>query len=838
MSDSSTTQMASAAETKQASPRDLSNLDFNSSDMSDSPTTTTASTAETKQASPRDLSNFDFPALDRSKNQFRLLVLAPGDFDDEITATIVTRCLPSLPAGYNHKPHLIELTAIHDNLSIASSTGTEIQIEELLRWERLYGELMELYMMTLRKSHAPDASGRYNISVPKESDVGRLLEMRHLFIEEVRQYQSKSCNLSEVVDAMQTLISRLEAGFAFGPAFQPAFHDYIAVSYCCGDQRILKDITLNNARVQIPASAERALRGIRSKYRASNFWIDAICINPSDSKERTHQVLLMSKIYSSAYSTIVRLESAGDVADRLLSACFVDYKTQRNDYPEVMWNAKSFIDSNSAVPETLRNTTQNLLRSLLVYLNQPWFGRLWVYQEVLLSQYVIVSVGRNLTSWAMIRIAIEYFECLSPAPELWDGVNVSGLRVSTPWRARRNGHENGSSTQPRNPEFYLGYTPPSLTSLLLETIPLECLDPRDKVYALLGLTSWSVKRKTLPSELEPDYTLPVSECMRNATLAAIREEMSLECLTLPTWTRQDQSWPSWVVPWHKLEVDRNRRSHLNIPNDIARYSWIPDCSRGQKVNLDNLRQPDRPDSLFLEGNIWSEVVGVSDVINPQDLMGLSFEMKLREVIRSVENLFAGRYSRGQLCTFLMMMLWWKAVDLSEKSRRMSVGDAVSGSALQSSGEHVEDRNYSDERTRRDDSESGPEEPARLKRLVERLLAEAHAPRDHEKSSAAPWRGWSAEYAEGLDCFISTSRFYLGKLRQTGSSVHIFGCGPQDMEAEDAVVVLRGSRAPVILRQEQTWFLWVGPAFPLALLDEESCLGSPSCGDHSVVFEIR
>ena len=53
--------------------------------MSDSPTTTTDSTAETEQASPRDLSNFDFPALDRSKNQFRLLVLAPGDFDDEIT---------------------------------------------------------------------------------------------------------------------------------------------------------------------------------------------------------------------------------------------------------------------------------------------------------------------------------------------------------------------------------------------------------------------------------------------------------------------------------------------------------------------------------------------------------------------------------------------------------------------------------------------------------------------------------------------------------------------------------------------------------------------------------
>jgi hypothetical protein len=526
-----------------------------------------ASAAETKQASPRDLSNFDFPALDRSKNQFRLLVLAAGDFDDEITATISTKYWPTLPADYNHQPHLTELTAIHDNLSTASSTGIRVQVEELLRWERLYGELMELYAATLCKS--PDASGKHRFTAPHQSDIGRLMDMKHLFIGELKQYQSKSCNLSEA-DAMQALISRLEGEFGF----ELPFHKYAAVSYCCGNQRIQVYITLNDVRVQVPASAAHALRGIRHDKFPISVWIDAICINPSDSKERTHQVLLMSKIYSSAYSTIVRLESAGDVADQLLSACLVDYHrtltASLSKCPELIWNAKELIDGNSAVSESLRNATLNLFQSLLVFLNQPWFSRLWVYQEVLLSQFVYVSVARDCIGWTLIRMAIEYYECLSPAPELWDGVNVSGLRVSTPWRARRNGHED-NPTESRNSQFYLGYTPPNLTSLLVETIPLECLNPRDKVYALLGLTSWSVQRKTLPSELEPDYTLPVSECMRNATLAAIGEEMSLECLTLPIWARQDQSWPSWVVPWHKLEVDRNRQYHLNIPNDVARY---------------------------------------------------------------------------------------------------------------------------------------------------------------------------------------------------------------------------------------------------------------------------
>jgi hypothetical protein len=186
---------------------------------------------------------------------------------------------------------------------------------------------------------------------------------------------------------------------------------------------------------------------------------------------------------------------------------------------------------------------------------------------------------------------------------------------------------------------------------------------------------------------------------------------------------------------------------------------------------------------------------------------------------------------------LVMMLWWKALDFS-KSRRMSAGDAVSSSALQSSREHVEDRNYSDERTRRDDSESGPEEPTRLQRLVERLLAESHATLGHEKSSAAPSSKWSANFTEGLDCFVSTSRFYLDESLLDGSSGHIFGCGPKDMEAEDTIVVLRGSRAPVILRREQTWYLWVGPAFSFALHDEESCLMTPCCGEDIRIFEIR
>jgi hypothetical protein len=174
------------------------------------------------------------------------------------------------------------------------------------------------------------------------------------------------------------------------------------VSYCCGDQTILEDINLNDVSVQIPASAARALRGIR-RDQILNVWIDAVCINPGDPNERTHQVLLMSNIYSSACQTFVWLESEGEEAENLLTAGALDcqQQLQRHDL-SVTTDLKALIYGDSELPESVRDAAWKLFASLLVYLKQPWFSRLWVYQEVLLSQKVWFQAGPVKLTWAII----------------------------------------------------------------------------------------------------------------------------------------------------------------------------------------------------------------------------------------------------------------------------------------------------------------------------------------------------------------------------------------------------------------------------------------------------
>lgn len=499
--------------------------------MSHHPAANLALCTEEKDGSASDTHSLIYQPLDRSKSQFRVLRLSPGNPSDEITATIATRHLQALPREFNDKLHLSELTGIYDHLSTAISTGGEVQFEELLRWERLYAELSELYMI---RNHKASDDKRLHFKEMFEQLMGR----RDPFIDSVQRYRSKSCDPCEV-DATQALINRLElicpSEKVSGPwTLNPGpSRDYVAVSYCCGDQTIQEEITLNDVRVPIPASAARALRGIRLETRWFNVWIDAVCINPNDSSERTHQVLLMSKIYSSADETIVWLESEGRGADDLLLSCATDFDRQKPaNFP-----AESLVEVDSKVAEPTKSAVRKLCTSLLVYLKQPWFRRLWVYQEVLLSQHVFFQLGPVEITWNVMRASLQLYHKFCPAPGLWDGTNIGILGEAGPLLRRELDSEEG--------ERDFEDTSPSLALLLLQTVPLKCFDPRDKVYALLGLTAWSRRRDQLPAELVPNYTLPIGECMRNATLASIREELNLDCLTLPVWTKRK---PTWVVP--------------------------------------------------------------------------------------------------------------------------------------------------------------------------------------------------------------------------------------------------------------------------------------------------
>jgi hypothetical protein len=96
---------------------------------------------------------------------------------------------------------------------------------------------------------------------------------------------------------------------------------YTALSYCWGNTSNKNPVLVNNSVFETTDNLASALWFIR-KHLASGslindlpqlFWIDAICINQSDSEEKSQQVPLMQTVYASAANVLSWLGCGDDL---------------------------------------------------------------------------------------------------------------------------------------------------------------------------------------------------------------------------------------------------------------------------------------------------------------------------------------------------------------------------------------------------------------------------------------------------------------------------------------------------------------------------------------------
>jgi hypothetical protein len=95
---------------------------------------------------------------------------------------------------------------------------------------------------------------------------------------------------------------------------------YETISYVWDDPTLRSPIRLDGEVVNIPQSAERALRRFRWKTSERMVWIDAVCINQADLIERSQQVAIMADIYRGGLRNLVYL---GDEDDTTAAAAKV-----------------------------------------------------------------------------------------------------------------------------------------------------------------------------------------------------------------------------------------------------------------------------------------------------------------------------------------------------------------------------------------------------------------------------------------------------------------------------------------------------------------------------------
>src|SRR5690349_1230830 len=157
--------------------------------------------------------------------------------------------------------------------------------------------------------------------------------------------------------------------------------DYRALSYVWGDPSDTKVILVDNTRFKVRINLWSYLVQARSEEYSSvplsealYIWIDAICINQDDLDERSKQVAIMGQIYSKAFE--VRAWLGVGTKENLEGM---------QDLAEADWGAGSSLNDER-------------LESIRALLELEYWSRLWIFQEYVLANSIVVQCGPRIVS--------------------------------------------------------------------------------------------------------------------------------------------------------------------------------------------------------------------------------------------------------------------------------------------------------------------------------------------------------------------------------------------------------------------------------------------------------
>lgn len=309
------------------------------------------------------------------------------------------------------------------------------------------------------------------------------------------QYKYDRIALS--TDAIRLL--RLLKGFPAEPIqcelFETFLHQmegvpYKALSYAWGDSPVAYKISINDRRSLVKENLHMALLALRQTDEDRLLWIDAICIDQSNDKEKGHQVGQMRRIYECAQRVVVWLGPSNLEVDFLMNAT-AQWEYQTRQRPGAQ-HKQGWIDSwtrftadeTGLYKEEVAARRRNSLKEIL---DRPWFRRVWILQEVASAKKATVLCGSKAMSSQGFSL-LPFLLKLEPDSHIEAVLDIlPGFRRKESWWSEQQ----------------------TLDTLLLKFGTSEASDHRDNIYALLGIASDVRASNTLL----PDYEIPLGHAI-------------------------------------------------------------------------------------------------------------------------------------------------------------------------------------------------------------------------------------------------------------------------------------------------------------------------------------
>lgn len=163
--------------------------------------------------------------------------------------------------------------------------------------------------------------------------------------------------------------------------------EYEALSYTWGSPNVMRVISIDEQTCSIRENLWLALYYLRLNDKSGVLWIDALCIDQNDIRERNHQVARMDKVFKHAGRVLVWL-GPDTARDRKA----LELIRLSNDFQLSLRSAgghSQFYNSPEAPA----------WQAVIILCQRVYWTRLWIIQEVFFTAKIILYCGDSSCDW-------------------------------------------------------------------------------------------------------------------------------------------------------------------------------------------------------------------------------------------------------------------------------------------------------------------------------------------------------------------------------------------------------------------------------------------------------